>query len=350
MIRPKDHIAALFRIGAPDKERAAYLRLDMNESPLGLPDGFIQKALVKADAGYLSMYPDYRQITRMIAQHDGLGPENICLANGSDAAIKYLFEAYISPGDKVLLTDPTFAMYPVYVQMFRAEAVVVEYLESLEFPFDAFMRQLVPGIRMAVLINPNNPTGSVISSVQLLKIIRKARRANILLIVDEAYHYFYPETIMQAIKSYDNLVVLRTFSKLCAMASLRLGYAAASPDIIKNLKKVQPTFDVNGLAVLLAEKLLAHPQVMSRAIASVVRGKEYLVKKLSAAGVDHKEGKANFILIKCAGRVDQVVRGLEADGILVHGGFRQRCLKDYIRVTLADPDTMAYFWKRFAKI
>jgi histidinol-phosphate aminotransferase len=350
MIRPKEHITSLFRTGAPKRSRKEYLRLDMNESASGLPLDLVKKTMAKVTSGQLAMYPEYDGLVRAVARHDGIKPENICLSNGSDGAIKQIFDAYVSPGDRVVLTDPTFAMYPVYVKMFRAKPVIVGYGDSFDFPFDAFMKALVPGVRLAVLVDPNNPMGSVIPPAQMQKIIRKAAKANILLVIDEAYHYFYPVTAIKQITRFNNLIVLRTFSKLCGMANLRLGYAAASADIISVLKKVQPTFDVNGVAILMAEKLFASPGVMSRAIKSVMRGKSYLCRKLAAAGIKYREGHANFVLIECSGRVDEVIKKLEKKGILVHGGFRQEILKRFIRVTVADTKTMQLFWKAFCGV
>ena len=201
----------------------------MNEGVPGLPSSFVKETLAGIDGEWLATYPEYHTLQEKLAIHNGLAPENLILSNGSDGAIKYIFDAYVSPGDRILLADPTFAMYPVYCRMFEAEPLVVPYRPDLSFPWQEFLDQMVPGVRLAVVVNPNNPTGSALPASRIIEMIRHAARYKILLLVDEAYFYYYPETVIQAVKEFENLIVLRTFSKLCGMAALRLGYAAACP-------------------------------------------------------------------------------------------------------------------------
>jgi histidinol-phosphate aminotransferase len=348
MIEPKPYLKDLFRT-AP-KKRLGYLRMDMNESIDGLPADFIKMVLDEIGPEFIASYPEYDLLVKKLAGHNDINPENISLSNGSDAAIKYIFDAYISPGDRVLVTDPTFAMYPVYCRMFNANAISVEYRSDLEFPYDDFVNRLSTGIRMAVIVNPNNPTGSAVDHKTLLSIIKKADEKEILLIVDEAYFYYYPHTIINEIKNYRNLIVLRTFSKLCGMAAIRLGYAAASSEIVETLRKVKPTFDINGLAVLLVQELIDRPEVISEAIETFNRGKKYLAKKLSEFGIKHREGFANFVLINCGNRTDEVIKKLAEKKILLHDRFKQDFLKDYIRVSVGSERVMVKFWDVFISI
>lgn len=348
MIQAKKHIRDLYRTTPPS--RRGYLCLDMNEGMPGLPKEFVKKALSGIAPEFLSLYPEYQTLKRTISRHNGIKPENICLANGSDNAIKHIFETYISPGDKVLLTDPTFAMYPVYCAMFSARPVTVEYKKDFSFPKDEFLKKISSGIKMAVVVNPNNPTGTALTRLELMPIIKKAYEKKVLLVVDEAYFYFYPATVIDLIKKYDNLLVLRTFSKLCGLAGMRVGYVASSPTVINNLRKVRPTYDVNGIAALLAEKLLEDKFIIPGLIKDILKGKEYLSRRLSENGIEHKKGHANFILIKCGGKSGKIKDELGRRNILVHGGFTQPFLKDYIRVTVSNEKIMRTFFKHFIDI
>lgn len=350
MIKIKPHLKNLYRTNPDEKSRKGYLRLDMNESISGLPEVFLKKVLLKIDHEFLATYPQYNEIREKIAFHNNLKPENICLANGSDAAIKYIFDAYISARDRILLTDPTFAMYTVYSEMFAAEPIIIEYKSDLSFPGEDFIKRISNEIKIAVVVNPNNPTGSIVEKDTLIRIIERAAKNNVLIIVDEAYFYFYPESVIGEVKHYKNLIVLRTFSKLCGMASLRLGYAASSPEIIEDLIKVRPTYDVNGLATLLAKELLDKPDIIQSLIKSTNEGKQYLAKKLSEEAIEYKEGYANFVLIKCDGRADKIMARLAKKKILVGGRFKQNFLKDYIRVTVGNKIFMEQFWKNFIDV
>lgn len=234
--------------------------------------------------------------------------------------------------------------------MYDAEPLSVEYNDDLSFPFEKFMESISGGVKLTAIVNPNNPTGSVLNPERLLQIVQKAAEKDVLTIVDEAYFYFYPETVMEHVKSYSNLIVLRTFSKVCGMASLRLGYAAACSRIIESLIKVKPTFDVNGIAVLFAEKLIDNPDIIQHMINDVNEGREYLKYELSKSNIPYIAGNANFILINCAGRVNEIMRRLSEKRVLVAGGFAFPFLKDYIRVTVGTKSDMEKFWESFSDI
>lgn len=350
MPQAKAHLNELFRTKSSEKSRRGLLRLDMNESVEGLPERFIKEVISEINPEFLSSYPEYYPLQNKIAEYNNLKPENICLSNGSDGAIKYIFDAFVSKGDKILLTDPTFAMYPVYCKMFNAEPVTIEYNSDLSFPLESFQKKMSDDIKIAVVVNPNNPTGSVVPPHDLIGMVKTAADNDVLMIIDEAYFYFYPESLIGNVEKYDNLIILRTFSKLCGLAALRLGYVAASPGIIENLRKVKPTFDVNGMAVLFAEKLINNPDIIKILIENTNRGKQYLIDKLLAEQIEHKAGHGNFILIKCNEMANDIMKRLAEKGILVNGGFKQSFLKDYIRVTVGSQKTMGHFWKSFIAI
>jgi histidinol-phosphate aminotransferase len=319
----------------------------MNENADGLPEEFVRKILSEIDPGFLATYPEYGSLLQKIAEHNDILPENICISNGSDGAIKYIFDAYVSPGDQVVITDPTFAMYPVYCQMYDTRAVIVPYHADFSFPLEDFLKAIKANVRLAILVNPNNPTGVALEQPALKKILNKCADNDVLLIVDEAYFYYYDETCIGEIKSYNNLVVLRTFSKLCSLASVRIGYAAGFPEIISNLYKVRPTYDVNGVAVYLVERLLDESGLINKAIEQVNRGKKFLLQILTDNVIEFRDGKANFVLIKCPGYVEEMIEALRKENILVAGGFKQSFLKDYLRVTVGSMRSMQRFCDAF---
>jgi histidinol-phosphate aminotransferase len=350
MPKIKKHLKDLYRTRPAEMRRKGWLRLDMNEGSHGLPPAFVKSVICDLDPEFLLTYPSHIELIDRIARHNGLSQKNICLGNGSDSVIKYIFETYISFGDKVLMTDPTFAMYPVYCKMFNAKPVVVSYRQDMTFPYEAFIEKLKKGVKMAVVVNPNNPTGDTLSPGALLSIIRKASEKDVLLVVDEAYFYYYPKTAIKLVNKYKNLIVLRTFSKLCAMANLRVGYAAAAPEIIENLNRVKPSFDVDGVAALFASKLLARPEIMRSMIRHTKKGSDYLCAMLKKEGIEHIAGNTNFILIKCGVAVSDIMRKLALRGIFVSGNFKQPFLKEYLRVTISNKVQMQFFWKDFIKI
>lgn len=345
----KPHLRNLDRthlMGRIDREDL--LLLDINEGS-GLPVPFIRKVLCEINPRLIATYPEYEVLSNKIALHNNLKPQNICLSNGSDAAIKYIFDAYISPGDKIVFAEPTFAMYPIYCKMFNAQKKAVGYNSDLSFPLKKFIAELRPGIKIAIIVNPNSPTGCALKEEDLLLIIKKASMRNILVVVDEAYFYFYRQSVIEYVNKFKNLIVLRTFSKLCSMASLRLGYAASCPQIVADLMKVRPTYDVNGLAVLFVEKLLDNSYLINKLLDVSYAEKKYLMQRLFRSGIEYREGSANFVLINCGRRADEIRQRLKGSRILVGGGFKQEFLKDYIRVTIGNAAAMRRFWRSFIK-
>lgn len=345
----KSHLKDVYRMDL-SKSRKGFLRLDMNECIPGLPEEFVQNVLSKIDADYLSSYPEYHVLEKKIAAHNNLHPSNIVLANGSDGAIKYIFDTYIQPGDKVLLTDPTFAMYPVYSKIFNSTCVTVCYNDDLTFPEREFIDKISPDIRMAVITNPNNPTGQALDKDKLVEIIDKAAHYNVLTVIDEAYYYFYPQTVIDLINRYDNLIVLRTFSKVCGLAGLRLGYAAACPEIIDGIRKVRPSFDVNAIVLMFGLEILDRPDIIQTVIDQTNEGKEYLTRELAKHGIHYINSTANFLLIRCLTESGEIAQKLAEKKILVGANFKQPFLRDYIRVTLGSRDIMEVFLKEFLKI
>ena len=349
MLQAKKHLLALCR-SKMKRKREGMLRLDMNEGIPGLPQEFINCLLRRITVETISIYPEYDELERKIGRDNGFMADNVLLSNGSDGAIKYIFEAFVSPGEKVIYTDPTFAMYPVYCSIFRARGQAVSYGSDFAFPTRGFLDAIKKGCRMAVIVNPNNPTGSVISRIELKEIASLCCRRDILLIVDEAYFYFYPETAAVMLKKYKNICILRTFSKLCGMAGLRLGFCLADRKIIDSLKKVKPTFDVNRIAVMFAEALLDSPKIIPMLINQAKEGKEYLMAELDKHNIEYRSCQANFILIKCPDEIKKISRKLEEKGVLIGSGFKQDFLKDYIRVTVGAIPEMKRFIQIFINI
>ncbi|MBU0580536.1 MAG: aminotransferase class I/II-fold pyridoxal phosphate-dependent enzyme, partial [Candidatus Margulisbacteria bacterium] len=173
---------------------------------------------------------------------------------------------------------------------------------------------------------------------------------NTLLLIDEAYYYYYLETFIKYVLDFDNIIILRTFSKLCGLAASRIGYAAANSSIIKNMKRVKPTFDVSGLGVLFASYLMDNTHFISREIERFRVGRKYITDLLGKDGVEYKIGQGNFMLIKCPENANKIVEELLKDNILVKGNFSQPILKDYFRITLGSEKYMKRFYNSFRKI
>lgn len=350
MINPNRHLKNIHRVNLDDNDRFDYLRLDKNEYVGYFPDKIWKDAMSKITPSLLSMYPEYGKLKDKIAEVENLKRENVIIGNGSDSIIKNIFETYTSLINRVVLTNPTFAMYSIYCKMYHVfDTMSINYESLLSFPKKEFVKVLEAsfGKKVAVIVNPNNPTGHAIKREDLVDIIKIANKKDILLVVDEAYHYFHKETVADLVDKYDNLIVLRTFSKFFGLAGLRFGFGLAHPSIIENLRKVQCTFPVNIFAVKFAEAIFDNYEIYDDLYNAFLEGKKYIIKKLEEEGIEYHVGKANFILIKCK---QDVIEKLKERNILISGNFEQDILKDYIRVTIGNKDSMKYFFDNFIEV
>ncbi|MGN2369744.1 aminotransferase class I/II-fold pyridoxal phosphate-dependent enzyme [Clostridium cagae] len=350
MVKCRDSLKQLFRNSLPKSNYNGYLNLNMNENVSGLPKEFLDKVMLKVTPKFLASYPNYYNLQKLIAKHNNLEFENICITNGSDAAIHHIFNTYINSRDKVLYCLPIFAMYPIYSDIFGAEKVEINY-SNFSFPFEKFKEKIEEEeIKVAVIVNPCNPVGSLLEENKIISLIETARKNNTLVVVDEAYFYFSNETMVEYIKKYDNLIVLRTFSKLCGMASARVGYICACEKIINDVYKVKQTFDANGIGVLIASNMLEDKTIIPYMINEFNEGKKYLINKLKENNFEFYEGNANFILVKLNDKVSEVVKKLEKNKVLINGNYEHPLLKNYIRITVSNKNVMEKFWNVFIKI
>ncbi len=351
MIESKKHLKQIFRTPITTDKREGYIRLNMNENISGLPKDFLKEALKEVTSRLLSTYPNYYELQHKIANHNEVEFENISLANGSDAAINYIFQTYISPKDNVLYVEPIFAMYPIYCNIYNANVIKLDYNNDFSFPFEKYVSAIKNNkIKIAIIVNPCNPLGSILEYSKLVELIEISKERDTILIVDEAYFYYYSDTIIKEVKKYSNLIVLRTFSKLCGIASERVGYLAACSDIINDIHKVKPTFDLCEIGVILATKILDTPYILNNLIEEFNKGKKYIIEELNKEGIEFYVGYANFILIKVNDRVDEIIQGLENEKILINGNYSHPLLEPYIRVSIADEIIMKKFWNKFKNL
>lgn len=327
-------------------ERVDYIRLDGNESVDGLPEEFVRDVLGSITPSQLAAYPNPRKCTEAVANYLGVNRENVILTNGSDAAIKMIFEVYIDENDKVIIASPAFEMYEVYCKMHGGNAVIVRYDENFEFPFSEYMAEIEKGAKLAIITNPNNPTGTVLKEDEILKIVEAAEKNDVLLMIDEAYYWIYNKTIINYISQYSNLIVLRTFSKILGIAGLRLGMAVANEDVILDMKKVAPPAGVNVIALLFGEKIIGNPSLMEKLLSDFKREKAYLISKLRENLIPYIDTRSNYVLIETDVKDYKVLLSKFKDkGILI--SFK---MGKYLRINVGKECYMDRFIEAYKEI
>lgn len=321
-----------------------HLWLDKNENMDGRMMALANRVLGELPASALTTYPEAGDLYRKLGGWVGVRPEHLLLTPGSDGAIRIVFEAFVEHGDAVVHTSPTFAMYPVYSQMFGAVAYAVDYERRGDAPFldpDAIIRvvrQHKP--KLVCLPNPDSPTGTVLAPEVLGEILQQCESAGSVLLLDEAYHPFHDWSAVAWTERSRNLVVARTFAKAWGVAGLRIGYAVAHPDTVALLHKMRPMYEVSTLAIEFMSRMLDHTAEMVDAVARINNGKLYFVEEMRALGFEVLPTAGNFVHVAFGERGADIHASL-ADRVLYRAASDHPCLAGYSRFTVAPQALMA---------
>ena len=340
-----ERIQNMVRVKCED-DRKDFLRLDMNENPEGLPDSFVEQVCGKLDGNLLAAYPDKRRLMGLLAKREGMEDANVAVTNGSDEAIRSVFEVFTRAGSRALMVTPSFEMYRIYGEMLGVEFEWIPYDESFTLPFETLKASVTNETDLLVLFNPNSPIGEAYTPPELQKLLSLCQETNTLVVIDEAYYPFGVSSAAALIKQYDRLLVLRTFSKLYSLAGLRVGYVLGNAELIRCLTNSMGTYNVNAVGLLFAEELLRHPEIEMELVKSEKEGREYLLDRLNGTGYEHYARNGNYVLIRSKSAPEMVASRLRKRGVLIktYGGG---ILKDWIRVTTGSKSVMERFWKEF---
>lgn len=279
-------------------ERKDYLRLDLNENPGGLPQEFIDAAVTDIDPGFVAQYPETLHFSEVLAGHLDTDISHLCLVNGSAEGIRYIFQAFTSVKGRVVGVVPSYFMFQVYAEMYGRTFVKVPYNEDLTMSVDNIVSELTDDTQMLILLNPNNPMGNVYSEQEFKQILHICRKKEITILIDEAYHYFYPNTFIQYALSERHILVTRTFSKMFSMAGCRLGYVAGHPDDVVMIQKLCTPHNINAFAMKFAGAVLETPGMLDSLVLKFNEGRAYLMDTLNEHDYRHKGGAGNFLFIE----------------------------------------------------
>lgn len=320
------------------------LWLDKNENTDPELAVLTSRILAELDPKVLFSYPDNGPLYQKLSDSLGLGSDHLLLAAGSDGIIRSVFEAFVNPGDVVLHTAPTFAMYFVYSRIYGAKAVHLDYAPSPQgplLPLGKVLRtisQTKP--KLVCLPNPDSPTGTVFAPPELRRIIESAGEVGALILIDEAYYPFYEETALPLVDSYGHLVVARTFAKAWGLAGLRIGYGVAAPAVAGLLHKVRPMYEVNTLAIAFMERMLDFAAEVLASVRRLNLGRDTFLKAMAALEFKTLHGQGNFFHVAFGERAPAIHAALKPL-VLYRLDFNEPCLKGYSRFSSAPAEILA---------
>jgi histidinol-phosphate aminotransferase len=319
------------------KEIPCRVKLDANESPYGFHDVYKIARSVKTNR-----YPDpeARLLKKILSQDLKVKQENILQGNGSDELIYYLITAF---GGPVLYPVPTFSMYSIISQAIGEQRIEIPLNEEFDLHIEGILSKIrKEKPKLIFLSSPNNPTGNCFSSDRILKII-EATSSQSLVVVDEAYQPFASEKgFMPMLKDYENLVIMRTLSKI-GLAGLRVGLLIAREEVINEVNKVRLPFNLNSFSQTIAVEVMKNKNLLKKRIKAIVSEREKLFEGLlKIKDIRPYPSEANFILFRLK-EPDRMYHGLLKKGVLVRNmkGVVNGCL----RVTVGTPEENNIFLK-----
>lgn len=313
-------------------------KLSSNESPLGPSPKAMQ--VYETLAKNLHRYPDgaVDGLRKALAKHYGLEADRIICSNGSDELIGLLCGAYVGPGDEVLFNRHGFAMYPISTLARGATPVMAEE-NDYTVSVDTLLAAVSPRTKLVFLANPNNPTGTYLPASEV-KRLRAGLPAHVLLVIDAAYAEYVTRNDYDAgaemVRHADNVIMLRTFSKIYGLAGLRVGWAYAPAEVVDVLNRVRGPFNVNLVAQAVAVAALADVAWTDKARAHNDLWLPRMTAELKKLGLDCVPSVGNFLLIrfpaapKHAAAADKF---LQSKGLILRGvaGYG---LGDFLRLTI----------------
>jgi histidinol-phosphate aminotransferase len=321
----------------PGEGRADKLRLDFNENTAGCSPK-VQRALAKLTPKLLSMYPEYERGTRRLAQHFGVAYQQLLLTNGGDDALRLFFDAFVDAGTTAVIVEPTFPMYRYWGEIAGAKIAALRYNAAMEFPLEDVLAALADKPRVLFVCNPNNPTGTLVTTDSIAKILQAATHTAVVL--DEAYAEFSGVSVVPWTNDYPHLFVARTFSKAAGLAGLRLGAVIANADSLAILRRATAPFPVNVAALVAAEAAVSDPKTMKLYVKNILRTRAWFEKELHKLNVKTWPSAGNFLLADFGPVGSEICAQLQTK----HGVLLRDRSKDIgngiVRVTIGTPKEM----------
>jgi len=310
------------------------VKLASNENPLGVSPRALE--VMERAIAELALYPDGSgfELKSALCRKFGLRMEQLVLGNGSNDVLELAARTFLAPGLSAVVSQHAFAVYPLATQAVGARCIEVP-ARQYGHDLDAMLQAIDTSTRLAFVANPNNPTGTFLDAAAVAAFVA-AVPDHVLVILDEAYTEYLPHDkrvdTFPWLAKYPNLIITRTFSKAYGLAGLRVGYAAAHPDVADLMNRVRQPFNVNSLAQAAATAALDDEEFLARSYALNQAGMAQLTLGFGRLGLEHIPSWGNFVSVK-VGRAAEIYQELLRAGVIVRP-VASYGMPEYLRVTV----------------
>jgi histidinol-phosphate aminotransferase len=328
--KPIDELAREFDLNPAD-----IIKLASNENPLG-PSDKVQAAISK-ELKDLSRYPDGNgfELKSILSEKLEVTIKQITLGNGSSDILEFIVKAFINPGDEVVVSQHAFAIYGLVTQMQGGKTIQVP-AKNWGHDLDAMANAITDKTKIVFVTNPNNPTGTYSSKLQVETFLAKVPE-HVIVLLDEAYFEYVDKADYTSgidyLSDYPNLVVTRTFSKAYGLAALRVGYGVSSEQLADIMNRVRPPFNVDSFALAAAVASIKDESYVRQSKELNDQGMSQLEAGFDQLNVNWIPSVGNFICFEIPGRAMDVFNGLLAKGVIIRPVANYE-MPDYLRVSI----------------
>jgi histidinol-phosphate aminotransferase len=292
------------------------IKLASNENPLGCSPRV--KDAMGEIIDIFQLYPDGNctALKEALAQKFNISTKEVMPTSGSDEMVDLIAKTYINKDDEVIMANITFPRYITVTKMMGAIPKIIP-LKNLKYDLEAMAVAITNKTKLIWLCNPNNPTGTYFSEDELINFMNKVSK-DTLVVYDEAYNEYvttndYPKNSIDLFRQFPNMLIMRTFSKIYGLASLRIGYTIAREEILTNIDKIRNPFNVNTMAQIAAKAALQDQDFVAKSYMVNKEGKEFLYQEFEKLGLKFAPSEANHIWVDTG-----------MDGILVFNEMQKR--------------------------
>ncbi|TDX53314.1 histidinol-phosphate transaminase [Orenia marismortui] len=315
------------------------IKLASNENPLGPSTQAIEQ--MKEAINKVNIYPDgnVHNLRSKLSTNLGVESDQLIFGNGSDELLVMLGQAFMRSDDEVIMAETTFSEYEFATKLMGAKINKVP-LKNNTHDLEAMAKEITDKTKVIFICNPNNPTGTIVKKDEVEKFLKEVPD-DVVIVFDEAYYEYvestdYPETINYLL-DYDNIIILRTFSKIYGLGGLRVGYGIANQSLINYMERVRQPFNVNTIAQIGATASLDDSDHVAKTLDYNRQGKEYLYQEFEKLGLEYVPTDTNFILVDLPMSNDKVFEEMLKEGVII------RSLSSYgynteVRITIGLPE------------
>src|SRR3989338_1374008 len=304
---------------------------DANENALG-------SAVALPGISELNRYPDpySRELRKALGIFLNVSERNVFAGNGSDEIIDLLIRIFVNPGESVLVIAPTYGMYKVAAETAGAGVQSCSLNDNFQIDVQSVLNSTTPQTKIIFCCSPNNPTGNLLRAEDIKELCKRFKG---IVVVDEAYIEFASKpSLAEKVADFENLVVLRTFSKIWGLAGIRVGYAIANEQVVQYLDKIKAPYNINRISSALAVKALAEKATVAEFKDIILQERGRMEKRFKEMGFAVFASDANFLLVRYP-TASTIAKKLADESALIIREFgSKKLLENCVRITVATPE------------